>query len=296
MTKGSPLADNLRAALIMTGAMAAFTANDACMKALSAELPFFQALFLRSIGTVVLLGAITARTSGFRIGASRRDRRLIGLRSLAEVGAAYFFLSALFNMPIANVTAILQVLPLSVTLAAALFLKEPVGWRRIGAIALGGIGVILIIRPGPEGFNPYAFYALIAVACVTFRDLASRQLSPDIPSLPVSFATACAVLVFSGLGSTTVDWVPPSTSSVVLLAAATLLVIVAYQLSVMAMRVGDIAFVSPFRYSAILFALAIGIGLFGERPDAVTLAGVFTVVAAGLYSFWRERQRALAMA
>ncbi|MEO0991995.1 MAG: DMT family transporter, partial [Pseudomonadota bacterium] len=125
----------------MVGSMAAFTFNDSCMKQVFGELPFFQAILIRSIFTVTFFAIVTWQTVRFRLNLNRGDWMLVGLRTLGEVGAAYFFLTALANMPIANVTAVLQVLPLSVTLAAAIFLREPVGWRRIGAIVLGGIGV-----------------------------------------------------------------------------------------------------------------------------------------------------------
>ena len=275
----------------MVGSMAAFTFNDSCMKQVFGELPFFQAILIRSIFTVTFFAIVTWQTVRFRLNLNRGDWLLIGLRTLGEVGAAYFFLTALANMPIANVTAVLQVLPLSVTLAAAIFLREPVGWRRIGAIVLGGIGVMIIIRPGPEGFNIYAVYAVIAVACVTLRDLSARRLGPEVPSVGVSFITALGVLVYAAIGATTEEWVQPSGRAGLLLAGATCFIIIAYQLSVMVMRIGDIAFVSPFRYSSILVALLVGFVIFDEWPDALTLLGVLIVVAAGTYAFLRERQR-----
>ncbi len=169
--------DNAVGALLMAGSMAAFTINDTFMKALSDDWPFFQALFVRSIFAASILGLIAWRR-GFGWGAFMGpDWRLIALRTVSEVAAAYFFISALFNTPIANITAIIQALPLTVTLAGAVFLKESIGWRRMLAIGAGAIGVFLIVRPGPEGFDQYAIYGLAAVVCVTARDLAARQLT-----------------------------------------------------------------------------------------------------------------------
>lgn len=286
-----PFRENLAAAGLMVGSMAAFTGNDAFLKAVSDEMPFFQAIFLRSLATLVFFSLIAWRTGALRVPEKAKDRWLIAWRSLGEVGAAYFFLNALFNMPIANATAIIQVLPLTVTLAAALFLGEPIGWRRVGAIVVGAIGVLIIIRPGPEGFNLYAIYALIAVACVTLRDLCARRLSPEVPSVTVSLAAVGAVLAMTAFGSVaTTDWVRPSPWAWFQLAASTVLIMVAYQLSVLVMRTGEIAFVAPFRYSAILFALVIGLFVFREWPDPVTLLGVAIVVGAGVYTFLRERR------
>ena len=122
------LTDNIRGALFMTGAMTAFTVNDAFMKVLSDHLPFFQLLFIRSAAVTVLIAAMAWRAGALRVQMTKRDKVLVTVRALAEMGAAYFFLNALFNMPIADVTAILQALPLTVALGAALVLGEQVGW------------------------------------------------------------------------------------------------------------------------------------------------------------------------
>ena len=153
--------------------------------------------------------------AGFALGQiklnqSRRDWLFISLRSLFELGGALFFLSALFNMPIANVTAILQVLPLSVSLAAAVFLGASLGWRRLSAILVGFAGVLLIVKPGGEGFNIYAVSALLAVLCVTIRDILVRKISPEVPTMLVSWFTVLAVLAGSGLAALTEVWQPVS--------------------------------------------------------------------------------------
>ena len=278
----------MRGAILMLCAMTAFTVNDACMKALSDELPLFQALFLRSCGVCILLVLLVWSQGAYLHRVSRQDAGLMALRSAAEIGAAFFFISSLFNMPIANVTAIIQALPLTVTLASAVFLREPVGWRRMAAIVVGFIGVILIVRPGGDGFSLYSLYAISAVACVTLRDICARRMSTEIPSLLVAFAAALAVLCFSGLGASAVTWQSLSPLAGAQLFGATLFVIGGYICSVAAMRVGEIGFVAPFRYSSLLVALILGFFFFGEWPDAVTTLGATIVVSAGLYTLWRE--------
>ena len=128
---------NMQGAALMTASMAAFTVNDTFFKLLGDHLPFFQVLFLRSVGVTILMGALAWQMKAVRFPTDRRDRKLIGFRTVAEVAAAYFFLTALVHLPIANVTAIIMALPLTVTLGAALFLGEPVGWKRLLAIAKG---------------------------------------------------------------------------------------------------------------------------------------------------------------
>ena len=284
------LTDNMRGALLMMGAMAAFTINDAFMKSLSDELPLFQALLLRGAATTLFLYGLARGTRGLKLSLRARDWRLVGLRSLAEVGAAWFFITALFNMPIANVTAILQALPLTITLAGALFLGEAVGWRRMTAIVIGFAGVMLIVRPGPEGFNIFALYALASVLCVTVRDLATRRLSSEVPSMTVALAASAAVTGFGAAGCLFGAWVPVSATAAAQLGGAIAFVILGYVCSVMAMRVGDVGFVAPFRYTSLVWALALGLAVFGHWPDALTLFGAAIVAATGLFTLWRERR------
>lgn len=274
----------------MSGSMAAFTINDTFLKLLGADLPLFQILLLRSIGVVVLLGAFAWATGAFRMPARKSDRRLILIRSVAEAAAAWFFITALFHMPIANVSAILQALPLTVTLAAALFLGEHVGWRRFAAILVGFAGVFLIVRPGSDGFTIDSVYAVASVLCVTVRDLAARRLSPDVPSMTVALGTAIIVGLFSAAGSLFVDWEPVSSRQWGYLTGAVLMVLGGYIFSVMAMRVGEIGAVAPFRYASLLVALITGYFVFGDWPDDLTLIGASIVVATGLFTLWRERQ------
>ncbi|WP_428674650.1 DMT family transporter [Roseibium sp.] len=283
------LSDNLRGAALMAASMTAFTINDMFVKLLGDHLPFFQFLLLRSIGASALLFLLARRAGAVRWPEKPKDRWLIALRSLAEMAAAYFFLTALIHMPIANVTAILQALPLTVALGASLFLGEAVGWRRFLAIGLGFIGVFLIVRPGPGGFPLYALYALLAVAAVTVRDLAARRLSPQVPSLTVALAAASTILVFSAIGAISSEWEPLRPTDWLWLSGSVLSILGGYLFSVSAMRVGEIGFVAQFRYSSLLVALLIGLLVFGEWPDTVTLAGAAIVVATGLFTIWRER-------
>ena len=281
---------NMRGAFLMMASMIAFTVNDACMKALSDEVPLFQAIFLRGLATCVFLAFMAWRTGAFKVSIPPQDIGVVAIRSIAEVVAAYLFISALFNMPIANVTAILQALPLSVTLASAIVFREAIGWRRMIAIVVGFCGVLLIVRPGADGFNIYSVYAIIAVIVITIRDLAARRLSVEVPSMTVALSAAVAVALFSGIASIGSDWVPLSGKVAWQLSGATLFVIGGYLFSVMTMRVGDIDFVAPFRYTSLVCALILGLLVFGEWPDKLTLIGSAMVVATGVFTLYRERR------
>ncbi|MDU8913651.1 DMT family transporter [Aestuariicoccus sp. MJ-SS9] len=282
------LTDNTRGALLMMATMAAFSLGDACVKATGGAMPLSQLLVVRGVFATTFIALMAWRLGALRLNLPRRDWALIALRSGAEVGAAYFFLTALFHMPIANVTALLQMLPLTVTLGGALFFGEPVGWRRWLAIAAGFLGMLLIVRPGTEGFTLYSVYALIAVVCVTVRDLTTRRMSAAVPSLTVTFAASLAVLVFAAVWSFGQDWVPVTPRLGWLLLGASIFIIGGYTFSVLVMRVGEVGFVAPFRYTGLLWALMLGLVFFGEWPAVPTLIGAAIIVATGVFTLWRE--------
>ena len=283
---------NQTGALLMTAAMAAYTFNDALVKLIGGALPLPQILTVRGIAASFLIYLLALRLGGLRLRLPGRAWGMIALRCAAEVAATYLFLTALLLMPIANVTAVLQVLPLAVTLSAALFLREPVGWRRMAAIAAGFAGMLLIVRPGPEGFSDGALYALAAVACITARDLVTRRMPPEVPSMTVTLMSSLAVTAFGIATSAAVDWQPMDSSGYLILTGAALFIFAGYLCSVMTMRVGEIAVIAPLRYSGLLWALILGWLVFGEWPDLLTIAGAAIVAGAGLFTFYRERRQA----
>lgn len=279
---------NQMGALFMMASMASFTLNDTFFKITGGAVPLFQLLFLRGVLTTVLVILLAKWLKALHFAISRRDWGLIGLRSLAELGAAYFFVTALFNLPLANVTAILQALPLTVTLGGALFFKEAVGWRRMSAILIGFVGMLLIVRPGPDGFSIYSTYALMAVLCVTLRDLSTRRLSSDVPSMVVTLSASVIVTVFSGIASLATPWVAVSGVNIWMIIASSFCIFGGYYFSVRVMRVGEISFIAPFRYTGLVWALILGFLVFGDWPDYLTLIGAGIVVATGLFTLYRE--------
>ena len=283
------ITDNMRGAALMTGSMIAFTLNDACMKAVGAELPVFQAIFLRGLLTTLGLFVLARHLGGLSFDWPTQDRWLIAVRSLSEMATAYFFIQAIFNMPLANATAIISTLPLTVTLAGALLLGEPVGWRRLVAIGFGFFGVLLVVRPGPDGFDIYAVYALLAVVCVTIRDITARKASKAVPSTSMAVLAAFSVTLFGGLMTLTEPWVSASPFAYLMLAGAAVAIFGGYLFSAMVMRAGEIAFIAPFRYTSLVSALILGLVFFDEWPDFWTLLGTSLIAGTGLYTFYRER-------
>ena len=284
------MSPNTLGALLMMAAMAAFTLNDTLLKLTDGAVPLAQLLFLRGIASTVLIYVLARSLGALRFQVARRDWWLIAVRSAAEVGAAFSFVTALLNMPLANVTAILQALPLTVAVAAALVFREPLGWRRMSAILIGFMGMLLIVRPGSDGFSLWSAYALMAVLCVTVRDLATRRLSRDVPSMTVTLASSVAVTLCFGGASTVTEWAPITLPLAALIGGASVIIMAAYFFSVRAMRVGDIGFIAPFRYTGLIWALVLGWVVFEDWPSNLTLIGALIVVAMGLFTLYREQQ------
>ena len=287
-------AGNLRGAGLMMLSMAAFTLNDTSVKFLGDSLPLAQILFLRGMVSILLLTVVAWGMGAIRLDLPAREWRLIGLRSLADLAATYFFLNALLHIPLANITAIMQALPLTVTLGAALFFREPLGWRRLSAIAIGFGGVLMIVRPGAEGFDAWSLYALGAVASVTLRDLAARRLAASTPSATAALAGALLITVAAGGVTLWQGGQPLTPVNAGIASLAGVFIFVGYLSSVATMRAGEVGFVSPFRYTGLVWALILGFVVFGDWPDGMTLAGAGIVVATGLFTLYRERRVALA--
>ena len=286
--------DNSKGAILIVVAMTLFVFNDACMKLLLVEVPLFQALLLRGVVMTAFMVLLAWRTGALARHHLRdmapRDRALIAARCVADTASTWFFLQALANMPLANMTAIFQSLPLAVTLAAALFMGEKVGWRRLVAIAIGFGGVLLIVRPDAEGFDIFALYALASVALVTARELFTRRMSRSVPSMLITLANVGAVTLFGAVGAVQSGLVAVSSPMLGLLALAALFNVSGYLLTVMAVRIGDLSFVTPFRYTGLVSALALGFVVFDEWPDALTAVGAALIVGTGLFTLYREHQ------
>jgi len=283
------LNDNFLGAALMTCCVLAYVLNDAVMKLLFTDIDFFQAIFLRGLVSLPPLLILALITKTLMQKYSTKNQRLMIIRILAEIGTTVTFLTALKYMPLANVTAILQSLPLAITMAAAIFLGEPVGWRRWSAICIGFAGVLIIIRPGLAGFSSYSLLALAAVILLTVREISTRKLDSKIPTVTVALSTTVGTTAFAALMLIGNEWAEINLVSWSLIIAAAAAVTVATLLSVVAMRTGDIGFVSPFRYTSLIGAIGLGILLFGEWPDGITLLGALIIAFAGIYSLYREQ-------
>ena len=292
-TPAGQAAGNLRGAAIMTFSMTVYTCNDATMKFVMAELPFYQSITIRSgLACAILLLVMTlGRTGGYRralVRIGRRDALLIGLRMLAEAGSTVLFLTALTRMALGDVSAIAQTTPLFVVLAAALFLGERVGWRRLLAVGIGVLGMLLIIRPGTPRFDVAALMVLGAVLLIVLRDIVTRMMSGALPPVLTALSAALSVTVCAAVLSILQGWQMPDMQQAGLLAMAGVLVSLGYLSAIMTVRAGDVSFSAPFRYVSLVVAVILGYVVFGEFPDLWTWIGAGLIVGAGLFVAWRE--------
>jgi len=271
--------------------MAGFAFNDALIKLVSLQIGLFQSIFLRGLFASALIGCVWWRSQA-RIGQlAPSDIRMMSWRLLGELGGTICFLTAIFHMPLANATAILQAMPLAVTLAAGIFLREKISTHRMLVIAIGFAGVLIIVRPGTSAFDHHAIWAVAACAFLVLRDLSTRQLSPAVPAQFITFTTAVTITLMGGAVSLWFPWVATSIWQLSVFIIAAVFVLTGYFFGVLAMRFGDVSAVSPFRYSILIWASLMGALFFDEWPDRFTVIGSIIVVLTGVYTIRQELSR-----
>lgn len=289
-------AGNLRGIALMLAAMALFAVEDMFLKWAAADLPVGMVIFVAgAFGAPVF--ALMARLQGRRILSRAALHPAVIARNTGEMIATIAYISALAVVDLSTVSAVLQATPLAVTLGAALFLREQVGWRRWSAIAVGFAGVLLVVRPGMDGFRPEALWVLISVAGLALRDLSARAIPADCTTAQVSCWGLMSVALLGAVMMIPGGAVRPDTTQIAILFGAVVFGTAGYWAITAATRMGEVAVVSPFRYARLIFSMLIGILVFHERPDALMLVGAALVIGSGLYAFARERahKRALSM-
>ena len=281
--------DNIRGSGLMVLAMLGFAFEDMFIKLMSGALPIGQILIMLGTGGALVFVAI-ARAYGDRLWSRDLMHPAVILRNVGEVVGTLGFVTAIALTPISSASAILQATPLVVTMGAALFLDETVGWRRWLAVGIGLCGVLLIIRPGLDGFDMRSLFAVQGVLGLAMRDLATRRVPPTITSRQLS-TYAFVVIIPAGLAALIItgdSLVLPDALNTFRACMSVLVGVAAYYTLVAATRIGDMAVIAPFRYSRLVFALIVGFAVFDERPDLLTLAGGAIIVSSGIYTFWRE--------
>ena len=282
------ISENTKGAFLISLAAACYVMSDIFMKFLSSEISMFQITFLRGLLVTFFLFSYCYMSEASFFIKEWRDRIVITIRSILEVIMTYAFLAALFNMNVANANAILQLIPLMVLLGSFIFLRQSPKTYEWIAVLVGCFGAVIIIRPGASDFNFFTVHALVAVFCLSARDLLTVRLNKNIPSNVVAFYSALMLTMVSFLLSEDTHLFGKVDNSLFIVYTA-IFVSIGYIASVSAMRYGEVTFVSPFRYTALLWASVMGFIFFGEIPKFSTLFGGSLIILAGIFIFYKSK-------
>jgi drug/metabolite transporter (DMT)-like permease len=192
------------------------------------------------------------------------------------------YLSALFNMPLANATAINMSTPLLIALLSALLLQHRISWRHWLIIGLGFGGVLCVVQPQADGFNHWAWVALAGTLCHALRDLSVYFIPDHVPSPLITLSTALTATVMAGIWALFHPWHSVTPLQWAQMAGASVFLSAGYFLLIKATRMADMTVIAPFRYMGLLTAVVMGFVVWGDVPNALAWTGMGLLVAAGL--------------
>jgi drug/metabolite transporter (DMT)-like permease len=281
---------NLAGSLWMIAAMAGFAVEDAFLKSAASHVPLGQVLVIMGLSGALAFAALSIAQGQGPFPAELFRRTMI-LRSAFEIGGRLFYALAVALTPISTASAILQATPLVVVTGAAVIFGERVGAVRWALIGAGFVGVLIILRPGLAGFDALSIFAVLGLIGFAGRDLATRAAAPSLSMAQLGVA-GFAVLAASGvilmLWAGQAVW--PSALVWAQIAGTTLFGLLGYGALTQAMRTGQVSAVTPFRYTRLLFAMILGVTVFGERPDGATLLGAAVIVGCGSILLGQRRR------
>jgi len=284
------IVDNTRGSIAMVLAMAAFSLEDMFIKAASSTVPVGEILVLFGVGGTLAFMAMTLKRREAIFSRAILSPAIL-IRVVCEIAGRLGFTLAITLTPLTSASAILQATPLVVVAGAAIFFGERAGWSRWLAILIGFVGVLMIIRPGLDSFEPASLFAVVGMLGFAGRDLATRAAPAELSHVQLGvygfFILIPTGLVMMPYGGSAV-WL--DLMSGVQIAAATLFGVTAYYLLTVAMRSGQVSVVTPFRYTRLVFALLLGALVFSERPDTITLIGSVIIVGSGIYTLMSNRR------
>lgn len=282
------MTDKMRAILAMVLAMFVFNIGDTLIKVAGVSLPTGEMMFVRGLFSCSLI-----LSYAWWIGALDEWRKAMTpsvlMRTAADSFCTLLYFTGLKYLKFADAAAISQFLPLMVMAGAALFLGETVGWRRWSSAAVGLLGVLLVIKPGTSAFDPASLWIVASTAAVAFRDIITRKIPRDVPTVMITVIAAVSVTILGALLAPFETWHMPARGEFGLLAVCGLTVLLGYVFIIIASRSGDAAACAPFRYAYIVFALLSSILVFNETSDALSWVGITLIVGSGLYMLHRER-------
>jgi drug/metabolite transporter (DMT)-like permease len=287
----TPTAASVRASVLAgTGFMLLgiflFVCNDTLGKWLLGTYSVWQMLLIRSIAALLLLSPLIWRTGAVHFTGAPRPALQIA-RVLLSVAESIMFFWAVTYLPLADTVTFYLAAPIYVTALSAIFLKEPVGWRRWSAVAVGFIGVLIALRPSAATLTLPALIALAGSLMFSLFLISTRLLRGTHDVVMVS-GTFGAMLIVSG-SVAPFAWVAPTPRDIGLMMVLGAVAMTAFFCINRALKLAPASVVVPYQYTMIVWAVALGYLVFGDVPDAFTLGGAAIIVAAGLYIFWREQ-------
>ncbi len=283
------IAANRKGIVAICLAMGLFIANDALVKYVSASLPAAQLIFIRGLFATSLLlvaamvmGVVGPKALSLTDAWQQLTQRPVLARAALDALATMAYLTSLFHLPIGNASAINMASPMFIAVYAAVVWREQVSLGRWLAIAVGFVGVLLIVQPAADAFNAWSLLCLFATLLHTARDLITRKIALTVPSILITLTTSTAVVLLTGPWSLLQGWAPVNANQLGLLAAASVFLSAAYYMVIVGMRSGELSLVAPFRYTALVYALLLGWLIWGEVPNAMAWSGIVLLVTAGL--------------
>ena len=304
----APLNASLTGILLALGGAVVLSVNDLAIKALSGTYALHQVILIRAfIGMALVLAVIRVSGTGLRQLRTKRWRAHLFRVSIVMVSNVSYFL-ALAVMPLADAVAVAFVSPLFVTLMSALILKERVGPRRWSAVAVGLVGVVIMLRPGAGVIQPAAILVLISAACYAGSHMMTRRMRDTESAMTLNFFVQVGFVVVSatmgvlfGDGTLAQDdglfaflfrpWVTPPLADWWAFIATGLAVGIGGLMMSQAYRTTEAALIAPFEYVGMPMAIFWGVVVFGTWPDLTGWVGIALICGAGLYTLWRETIR-----
>ena len=292
--------------LAINATVIVFSFQDAVVKLLSDSYSLWQIVCVRSIVASLLILAIALLAKGR--GASLRSRRpgLQLLRGLLMFCSYTLYYLGIVSMPIVDGAALFFSAPLFITLISIPLLRERVGVHRTVAVVIGFIGVLVMLRPGFEGFNVAVVFPLLGAAVYAYCAIITRRLGDTDSSLAITFYTmvvfglgsavgsAMGIALFPGVEGDGLDamlvragsW--PTGADLTVMALLGLVAALGHLGISHAYRITQVSIVAPFEYTYLAWVALIGYLIWGEIPASHTLGGLALVVGGGLYVMWRE--------
>ncbi len=282
---------------LMVASMGLYVANDALVKFLGtmgAALPLGQIVLWRGLFMLALLTGLIVLLPGHGPRALRWVfHRRVMARSAWDTLVTFAYLTALLHMPLANILAIMNLAPLVILLLAAWRLGERLRMADMLLVAAGLVGALIVVRPGPDGFNMWALLALAAMLASAMRDISTRYIPANAPSLTVVLSNMLLVQLGGLILLVVQPWQMPQGGQWGLLALAAVLLVGGVLALVMAVRIAPLKDTAPWRYAIIVWGVLAGWLVFGEHPDVLTLAGIGIILLSSLLATLRQSRKPL---